>query len=157
VGFRRDHASGEHSVMMLTPLNKQGEEVFRIARTRMCQDFPHWLSDALHELDWQVASELLHDCDVELPGSIIKNDQKVCMFFADGARSYEDCIASLWRMSVVVLAEPDNTLSKNDCLVLFARVLQKRSWAQVSSLSGLKGRAEVLSALRSAVSHFKTF
>jgi len=155
VGFRRDHASGEHSVMMLAPVRgegyKQGDEVYQAARTRLFADLPYWLTDALSDLDCGVAVECLHNDSAEQP-AISEPDKQAVVAFANGVRSYEDCSAALWRYTVAGLMDPECNLHKIEKILLVSRVLQKRSLVEVSELCGLTGRAEIINALRKAIS-----
>ena len=155
VGFRRDHASGEHSVMMLTSIDTegagQGAEVVRIARERFCNDLPHWLSDSLHDLDSSVAMELL--CDNDYQSNVSDDDLLAVKGFAEGARSYEDCSAELWRFSLFALSRNSCITSHVESTVLIAKVIQKCSWQEAIRLCGVSGRNEVITLLRSAVSN----
>lgn len=147
VGFRRDYSSGEHSVMMLRPLDRQGEKVYQLACSRLYADLPYWLADSLQDLDCAVAAECLRDGNTE---EFILNhlDQQTVAAFANGERSYEDCSAALWRFTVAGLMHSESLLTEIERDLLVARVLQKRSWQEVAALCGLTGRAEVVNGLR---------
>ena len=151
VGFRRDHASGEHSVMMLAALDKKGDEVYRTARSRLLADLPYWLLDSLQDLDCNVAAECLRNGNPER-FTLNGLDEQAVVAFSRGARSYEDCSAALWRFTVTGLMNPEHRLQKLEQDLLVARVLQKRSWAEVATMCDLTGRAEVVNALRNATS-----
>jgi len=152
VGFRRDHASGEHSVMMLAPLNIQGDEVYQTARFRLVADLPFWLSDSLCDLDYTVVMKLLLGEGAEDQVVTGEIDYRALIAFAEGARSYEDCSADIWRLSVRGLMEYGNRLQRVEQILLVARILQKQSWSRVAILSGLNGRTDVVNGIRSAVS-----
>ncbi len=152
VGFRRDHASGEHSVMMLAPLDKPGDEVYQAARGRFFADFPYWLSDSLQDLDCGVVLECMQDQDTKNQFTFNEHDEQAVAAFVNGARSYEDCSAALWRFTVAGFMNSGGKLQKAEQILLVAKVLQKRSWAEVAELCDLTGRTEVISALREATS-----
>ena len=152
VGFRRDHASGEHSVMMLAPLDKPGDEVYQAARGRFFADFPYWLSDSLQDLDCGVVLECMQEQDTNNQFIFNEHDEQAVAAFVNGARSYEDCSAALWRFTVAGFMNSGGKLQKVDQILLVAKVLQKRSWAEVAELCDLTGRTEVISALREATS-----
>ncbi len=152
VGFRRDHASGEHSVMMLAPLDKPGDEVYQTARGRFFADFPHWLSDSLQDLDCGVVLECMQAQDTKNQFILNEHDEQAVAAFVNGARSYEDCSAALWRFTVAGFMNSESKLQKVEQTLLVAKVLQKHSWAEVAELCDLTGRTEVISALREATS-----
>jgi tRNA(Met) cytidine acetyltransferase len=151
VGFRRDHSSGEHSVMMLRPLDKQGDEVYQAACSRLFADLPYWLSDSLQDLDCAVAVECLRNKNTE-PFTLNDSDKQTVAAFAKSERSYEDCSAALWRFVVVGFMNSEDHLDKTGRDLLVAKILQKRPWKDVAILCGLTGRTEVVNGLRAAVS-----
>jgi tRNA(Met) cytidine acetyltransferase len=148
VGFRRGQASGEHSVMVLAPIDAAGEMVCRAAYTRLAADLPHWLSDPLRELDSAVVVALLAG---DIAPVVNEADRRVLGDFAAGYRGFEDTLGPLWRLAVSALLGPLAGLPAQERDVLVARVLQKREWAQVSILCGLTGRAAIIDCLRRAV------
>ena len=175
VGFRRDHASGEHSVLVLSPLTPQGEEVYRPARERLRTDLPCWLSDPLRELDREVVSILLasgelestavldervlrgrelrnHELhDIELRSDkLSENDLNFVQDFAAAARSFEDSLGPLWRLALHTRHHL-RALPEPQRTVFIAKVWQKRSWSSLARLCNLAGRAAVLAQLRQAV------
>ncbi len=157
VGFRRGHASGEYSVMVLCALSAAGEPVQHAARLRLLADLPHWLGDPLRELDGGVAAALLIS---ETPDDAYAPppDQRAMLEgFANGARSYEDSLGPLWRFVVHALTDPATDLPEAQRRLLIARVLQKRSWARVAVLCGESGRAGVLARLREVVGGLLSF
>ncbi len=152
VGFRRDHASGEHSVMMLAPLDKPGYEVYQAARGRFFADFPYWLSDSLQDLDCSVVLECMQDQDTKNQFTLNEHDEQAVAAFINGARSYEDCSAALWRFTIAGFMNSGGKLQQIEQALMVAKVLQKRSWTEVAELCDLTGRAEVISALRDVTS-----
>jgi len=133
VGFRRGHASGEYSVMVLAPLQEAGEDVCRVARKRLLADLPHWLSDPLRELNVDVAAMLFVEPNDGKVIALEVVDKQMLQSFAAGARSYEDAMASVWRLLIMVLKDPDYQLSNHDCSLLITKVVQKRSWTEVEN------------------------
>lgn len=151
VGFRRDHASGEHSLMMLEALNENGNAVFQAARKRFCRDLPIWLADPLQDLDAQLAKSLLADQQTFEASVLQSDDMDMLQAFAQGQRSYEDSLGALWRLAVACVEHPSCALSADDEKLLSMKVLQKASWAMVAETCELAGRAETVAALRKAV------
>jgi tRNA(Met) cytidine acetyltransferase len=157
MGFSRDHASGEHSVMVLSALTTAGQSVVSEARARLLADLPQGLSDPLRDLNVEVATLSLEkypqeqiDVDASAP---IQRDLQSVQGFIDGERSYEDCLASIWR-SVVWSAQYPRRLS--ECAerdIVVAKVLQRHSWADVARQFNLAGKAEVKQRLQLGLRH----
>lgn len=154
VGFRRGHASGEHSALVLSSLRSEGEAVLVAARERLRGDLPCWLSDPLRELDDEVVVELLAGDEAETPAEgdagLSEQDLRFVQDFAAAARSFEDSLGPLWRLALQArhhlhaLPEPQRTL-------FIAKVLQRRSWSSLARRCDLAGRSAVLALLRQAV------
>jgi tRNA(Met) cytidine acetyltransferase len=170
VGFQRDHASGEHSVLVAQALTASGESVLQLARARFARDLPHWLADPLRELDDELAVMLLsaqpapetpaaetlvaekHVAETLATEDALTNaDLETLRVFAHGQRSYEDALGPLWRLCVQVLEHGAGALTEAERELLIGKVLQRHTWGETVERSGLCGRAEVLAALRQAV------
>lgn len=162
VGYRRGHSSGEHSVMVLSALSDAGELVVNDARACLLVDFPQTLSDPLSDLNAEVAGFLLQH-RTEVPeakteakvGMPSQRDFKNVQHFVDSERSYEDCMASIWRYVVWAASESKHMAaieSKSERGVLIAKVLQQHSWAAVAKQFGLAGKAEVKQSLQTGLS-----
>jgi len=151
IGFRRGHASGEYSVMVLLALSAAGEKVYAAARTRFKRDLPQWLADPLQMLDVAVSAILLQgndDPDVVLPD---QHDLDMLFAFSRGERTYEDVLAPIWRLLVATGRHPVVSFTNIEYSVLFTKVLQKQSWTSVARRFGLAGKSEVLIYLRNGV------
>lgn len=154
IGFHRDHASGEHSLLVLESLTASGEPVLRIARTRFARDLPHWLADPLRDLDPVLAQSLLASASgtgaTAHDDRLTAEDQETLRIFAHGQRSYEDSLGPLWRLCSQDLEAAGSRFNERDKHLLLGKVLQHHSWSAVAEASGLSGRAEALAALRVA-------
>ena len=163
VGFRRDHASGEYSVMMLSALNDAGEVIVAEARACLLSDLAQALSDPLSDLDAGVAALLLQqqsdlkEIETTAPA---QRDLENVRSFIDSERSYEDCLASIWRcvlwalsaqksVSSTVEHDAENKIDQN---VLINKVLQPHSWSAVAKQFDFAGKAEVTQCLRAGLS-----
>ncbi len=156
VGFRRGHASGEYSVMVLVALSAAGEKVYAAARARFKRDLPQWLADPLQMLDVAVSAVLLRGADGDT-GMVLadQHDLEMLIRFSEGERTYEDALAPVWRLLTRLLITTGKK-STGSCAsieqsVLFSKVLQKQSWASVARRFELAGKAEVLTHLRNGV------
>lgn len=162
MGFRRGHSSGEHSVMVLSALSDAGESIVAQARTCLLTDLPQALSDPLRDLDAETAALLLqHKSDVAEIEDVVptQRDLKNARSFIDGERSYEDCLASIWRCVVWAMRVPKQVpadfvqgVEKNiEQSVLIAKVLQRHSWSSVAKQFELVGKAEVKQCLQTGL------
>ncbi len=157
VGFKREATSGAHSVMMLRALSRTGEELVVASRQRFVTHLPHLLSDPLRDLDPQLANVLLErDSSTQSPlqlGVLDEHDWRDVSTFAFALRGYETCLVPIWKLAGTILGDPngDHNLTVHERDVLITKVLQKRSWKEVSSTLGLSGRSAVIDALRQAV------
>lgn len=157
MGFRRDHASGEHSVMVLSALTTAGQSVVSEAQARLSADLPQSLSDPLCHLDSEVTALLLE----KQPHQQVRTDVTACaptqrdldnvQGFVDDERCYEDCLASIWR-SVLWAAQASGRLSAcTERDVVIAKVLQRQPWAEVARQFNLAGKTEVKQRLQSGL------
>ena len=156
VGFQRDHASGEHSVMVLAALTESGRAVYGSARERFHRDLPIWLADPLRDLDAPMAEYLLsadsrQGIETKELSRLSEHDLEILHSFAHGLRSYEDSLGPIWRLCLEGLDNPQVSLPAEEKQILNAKVLQRQTWKAVALTCGLSGRAEVLAALRRAV------
>ena len=161
VGFRRDHASGEHSVMVLSALTPAGQSVVSEAQARLSADLPQSLSDPLRHLDSEVTALLLEKQQHQQGRMQVRTDVAACaptqrdldnvQGFVVDERRYEDCLASIWR-SVLWAAQASGRLSAcTERDVVIAKVLQRQHWAEVVRQFNLAGKAEVKQRLQSGL------
>ncbi|NOX92995.1 MAG: tRNA(Met) cytidine acetyltransferase, partial [Gammaproteobacteria bacterium] len=153
MGFRRGHASGEYSVMVLVALSAAGENVYSAARTRFKRDLPQWLADPLQTLDVAVSAVLSQgiDGDTEIV-SLDQHDLDMLFSFSRGERTYEDALAPIWRLLIEAKIQLADSPVSAEQDVLVAKVLQKQPWVNVARQFGLAGKADVLVHLRGGVS-----
>ena len=153
VSVKRGASSGAHSVMVLRPLSSRGTTLFDTARERYRRLYPHQLTDPLRSLDPALAACLLRfGWESRSPG-LDDRDWRDVLDFAYGRRLYDVCLAPLWELVYTALSDPGigRLLSQPDIDVLILKVMQMRSWSQVSASLGLTGRKEVVEAIRCAV------
>lgn len=152
MGFRRGHASGEYSVMVLATLSAAGRDVFTTARARFVHDLPLWLADPLRELDTDLALALQQQSGANEAAIPIEHDRQMLRSFARGERSYEDALAPIWRLLAARDLQTSASLASVEQNLLLAKVMQKQTWAEVAERFSLAGKAEVLVGLRRGVS-----
>lgn len=152
LGFRRGHASGEYSVLMLTALSAAGAPVFAAARSRFKRDLPQWLADPLRGLDPTVAACLRQTTDDGAEQTLDDaHDRAMLVSFAKGERTYEDALGPLWRLLTAADGQHADASTDIEHAVLLSKVLKGQSWAAVAERFSLTGKAEVLAVLRKAV------
>ena len=154
VGTKRGAASGEHAVAVLSPLSVRGELLAARAHAHFHDSFPHQLADPLRDLAPDLVHCLLQHSDGDSPGvaQLTAADVRELHAFVDG-RSYEACMAPVWRLTHAVLSQPYAPPGLDGCAVglLVTKVLQRHDWATVARANGLPGRVAVVAALRSTV------
>jgi tRNA(Met) cytidine acetyltransferase len=152
LGFRRGHASGEYSVLMLTALSAAGALVYAAARARFTRDLPQWLADPLQKLDVAVSACLRQATDNGTEQALDETyDREMLISFAKGERTYEDALGPIWRLLAAADKQGGGAPAGIEHDVLLSKVLKGQSWAAVAEQFTLTGKAEVLGVLRKAV------
>ncbi len=150
IGFRREQTSGEHSVMVLSALSDAGETIVSEARERLLMDLPPCLAGPLSQLNPAVVAVLLQlrsgltESHGETKVAVLspRDYDNLCSFVLD-ERRYEDCLASIWRCLLWALQHSKDGAVSTEQSVLINKVLQKHSWAELSSRFHLAGKAGV--------------
>lgn len=161
IGVQRNASSGEHSVVVLNPLSEKGKELFALAQQRFYKQFPHQLFDSLSDLETELVAFLLKQDQIK-PNQIIQ-EQKVkpkldemdwedINAFIKNERIYESCSASIWDLTYASFMDEEKIklLNSDQKEVLIKKVLQKKSWKEVSDIGKktiLKNLREVLNIL----------
>lgn len=151
-GISRGAASGEHSAMVMRPLNERGRALFERARARFFEHLPEQLDDALSGLEPELVERVL--LREKGNGFELRADQwEDAVAFAHGRRLPEAVIASLRALAVGVLSDPAaaGTLDDRQRRVLIVRLVQKRGWIASARALGVPGRRQVLDRMREAV------
>jgi tRNA(Met) cytidine acetyltransferase len=151
MGFRRGHASGEYSVMVLAALSAAGEAVYTAARARFVRDLPLWLADPLRQLDAGLAAVLQQHGEASEDALPPEHERQMLHSFARGARTYEDALGPIWRLLASQDLQAIDSLAGAEQKLLLAKVIEKQTWAEVAARFALAGKAEVLAGLRSGV------
>lgn len=147
LGLRSVTSSGDHSVLMITPLSGQGNAMAEQAVNRFAQQLPAQLGDPLRDLPASLACRLLAASGIGERIVLSSDDWSDLAGFAFARRGYESTLPAIERMALRGLGDGRLSLPERQLLVL--RVLQRHSWGECASLSGLSGRAETEHRLRS--------
>ncbi len=150
LGIHRGAASGEHSAVVMRPLSAAGTALYRRARARFLDAFPHLLTDPLRDLEPGLAARLLRRLPGEPPPAPLDGDaRRDAACFAFGRRGYEVSLTALWRLGLCGLGAgvelPPPLLAP-----WMAKVMQRLDWETTARRTGLGGRAAVERALRQA-------
>lgn len=152
VGLSREASSGTHSVMMLRGLTPAGHAIVDSAGGRFGRQFVHLLSDALRNLEPDMALRLLQ-MRSPVPPALAPEDWRDVAAVAYANRGYESALLPVWSLVCAVATNPGFIGSADPTArtVLVARVLQRRQWHEVAALAGLRGRKQAVEALRRAL------
>jgi tRNA(Met) cytidine acetyltransferase len=147
LGLRSVTSSGDHSVLMITPLSRQGSAMAEQAVNRFACQLPAQLGDPLRDLPASLACRLLAASRVAEGIVLSSDDWSDLAGFAFAHRGYESSLPAIEKLALQGLGGDLLSLSERQLLVL--RVLQRQSWGECARLSGLSGRAETENRLRS--------
>jgi tRNA(Met) cytidine acetyltransferase len=152
LGQHQDQVSGSVSVMMLKPLSDKAQQLFDSA----CQLLSvHWPILLQRQLKRVPAEELttIATALVNTNGEVSTNTQLQIQSFAYQQRSYESSEVALWYWLTAEMGSSCfNALSQKQQALLIMLVMQQHEMTEVATAMGLSGRAEVIEALRQAVS-----
>ena len=151
MGLHRDGSSGEHSLLVLKALAPALGAVVAGERQRFAEVLPWHLAGGLRLLEPVVVARLLAQlpCTDPLSG----RDRVDLLGFIAGARSAEHCAPALRKAALCILASPaaGGELPAAEVALLSARLLQLRDWRDVARTTGLRGKAQMVAALRGIV------
>jgi tRNA(Met) cytidine acetyltransferase len=151
LGLKRDASSGTHSVIQLLPISPQGKLVFQQLRERFQQSFLHMLSEPLCSLEANIVSPLLRNKQaqaIDLKGW----EWEELHAFANTNRGYEVCISSLWNWLRQFIQQNDfKGLKQSEQTMLISKILQKKTWQELSTDLEFTGKKNAIKFLRKCV------
>jgi tRNA(Met) cytidine acetyltransferase len=152
LSIQKGASSGSHSAVFLDAFSAAGAVLLAQARQRYFAQFPHQLSDTLHDLDPALVAGLLQQ-GTEYAPPLDDADQDDVLAFAREQRLAEVAIGSLWRFALRELMQgrAAQRLSRAELALLITRVLQKRSWTVCAESAGCSGRKQAVRCLRETV------
>lgn len=150
IGMSRHQASGEHSVMLLHPMNEAGQSIMEQGRKRMLDALPYHLQEPLADLDSELVMRLA-DTELSIDKTLTDADWQELVLFAHAHRTYAETLAPLVKLVNVVKLD-DGLLSDMQQKFITEKVLQHKSWDQVIASTGLEGQKQAVQLLRDAVS-----
>jgi tRNA(Met) cytidine acetyltransferase len=149
VGFTRDHASGAHSAVMFKPFDSLGEDVFSNVRGKFVRYLPSWIKGPLSGLSENMLQLLFKEAVID-SNLLSDSDWKEVRSFSSSHRGYEAC---MWPVKKFVRRHEYllDALSGIDKQIVVEKIKQDLSWADIAKHKKLRGKAEAIGLLRSAI------
>jgi len=91
LGLQKDKASGEHALLMLKGLTKQGHQLSHQAVTNFYRALPFMLGSHFSQLTPELVAKLYQSLPSEFLPSVSSHDWRMCASFATGQRQLADC------------------------------------------------------------------
>jgi tRNA(Met) cytidine acetyltransferase len=153
LSISRGVRSGEHSAVVLHPLPGPAERLVRELRERFALDLPHALSDALRDLDPDIALACLAGSAPDRRAKLDDDDVRALVACAFGPRPYDVTVRPVFELVAAALAraEPTDGLDLEARRLLVAKVLCRRPWERVATDHGFDGVPTAMRALRRAL------
>jgi len=160
-GLAREQSSGGRSVLMLKPLTETGAQLYQQSLQRFQRHYKHLLAEPLSNMAPGLVLSLFSPVSATtqaqqavLRSKLDTQDWQELHAFAYAKRGYEvslaplhDLIAELFWLGPVCT----NVLTIQQQHLLVMKVLQRRTWPEVSSALGYSGRKEAEQAIRTAL------
>lgn len=152
LGLRRNASSGMHAALVLKPLSENGRNIFKQARTRFLEHFPHMLSEFYHDLEAELAGLLLQ-CEHSRWAEVSAEDWRDVQSYAYSMRDYEVNAVAIWRFVCAATSDRNtaSVLTPLEYEVLLQKCMQKKSWLDIASQLKLAGRKQVNAQLQNAI------
>ncbi len=156
LGLRTGTSSGDHSVLMIAPLTRQGAAMAEQAGRRFARQLPTLLGDPLSDLEAGIGCRLLAGSGAGDALTLDQDDWSDLAGFAFAHRGYETSLPAIEKLGLKGVC--DGELNRPERELLVWRVVQKRPWDACARLSGLSGRAALEQHLRAIMAHlFRRF
>lgn len=147
LGFKRDNASGEHSVIVLRCLTREGNVLLKEAREQFLRALPHWLTEPFRFLAPELVARLLYVGEAEQLDAYIVDSAKA---YAQASNSYDNCSPALYSLAlhafVIGVDLPEVAVR-----ILALKLMQRRSWNDVVSVLGCCGQKGAEAELKAAI------
>ncbi len=151
IGLQRNASSGEHSVVVLRSLSKEGKALFEDARKNLFRQLPYQLSEPLNDLEPDLVAFFMNT-GREMTSTLDAKDLNDLNAFVRKERLYEACLAPVWEFVCACFMDrhsPD--LNEQQRNVLIKKVLQKKGWQEIAKQLQLPGKKGVIEVLREAL------
>lgn len=152
LGQHQDQVSGSIAVLMLTPISDKGSVLFATAEQLLKQQWPFLLQRQLKALSVAQVTCLTQGV-LPFEQTITTLDIQQINSFAYAQRTLESTDIALWKwLSTVIGQSSFRQLETQTQALLMMLIMQQRDIKEVIASFGFNGRAELIAALRQAVS-----
>ncbi len=132
MGYRREAASGAHSLIMLAPLQAHAEAFVSQLQHRFAESLPLLLAEPLRDLEPELTALLWRCCP---PGpSLSYADREDLTAFAYGQRDYAGARLALWHLCLAVRGTRFSIPAE-----WVLKILQSQPWHRLSPLGRRMG------------------
>ncbi|AZH25198.1 tRNA(Met) cytidine acetyltransferase TmcA [Haloplanus aerogenes] len=129
----RNATSGEYSAIMLRPTSPAGHDLHDRHARRFCARMRDGLSDALDDLDPDVARAMLRATDHSLAPDLTDHEWRVVTAAAYGPGLYDAAPGAFRNLAMAHLTDPVADLSARAERLLVRKPLQAHSWERVAA------------------------
>ncbi len=154
IGFTKDKASGEHSVMVLKAINTDLNSKLKQLNDEFYRSFDFLLADEYKELSTDVVLLLLKQQRHANLAALTPLDLANVNAFAQGERLYSSCAYSLYLWLKHDLLNGNSSTRREleqHSLILIARLLQKQTCEAVCQQYGLTGKKMLNQVMKNTV------
>jgi tRNA(Met) cytidine acetyltransferase len=146
----RNDTSGEYSAVMLRPTSDAGEALHDRHARRFRSRIRDGLSDALRDLDPDVARAILRATDCQTTPTLTEHEWRVVAAAAFGPGLYDAAPGAFRDLALAHLTDPAVDLSPQAERLLVRKPLQAHSWERVASDLGYVSTRACMRALGEA-------
>ncbi|WP_049970870.1 tRNA(Met) cytidine acetyltransferase TmcA [Haladaptatus cibarius] len=147
----RNDASGEYSVLMLSPVSDKGEELYDRHARRFSARIASVLSDALSDMEPDVVREALRATSATVPLSLSDSEWRHVSASAFGPGQFDHDPGPFRQIAVKHFIDPEDiesgVLSLRQERLLVRKVLQTREWVEVADELGFHSTGEAMRTL----------
>lgn len=136
IGFSKDKASGEHSCLVIKPVQSTVFAQQTKIRQKFYQQFDYWLTDEFSQLPALLVWQVLNHSPKKQGNTISEEHQQAVNDFTAKQRQFSSCVFSLHQWLLLHCLQPFN----EDVLPLISRIFQKQSVEQVCSRYSFSGK-----------------
>ncbi|GHE87224.1 tRNA(Met) cytidine acetyltransferase TmcA [Thalassotalea profundi] len=147
IGFSKDKASGEHSCILLKALSSTADSKLLSINQQFYQRFNYYLSEQFQELNPELVQYIYQQVKPKILPKLSINDLIVVEDFVNKVSLYDACAFSLSIWLSNVISTKANRADKLPIELLIAKVLQRRSIADLCRQYQFTGKKALNNAL----------
>jgi tRNA(Met) cytidine acetyltransferase len=146
----RNATSGEYSAIMLRPTSDEGEALHDRHSRRFRARMRDGLSDALDDIDPDVARAVLRATDASPTPGLTDHEWRVVAAAAFGPGLYDAAPGAFRDLAIAYLVDPDERLGSREAQLLVRKPLQAHEWERVADDLGYVSTRQCMRALGEA-------